>query len=93
MGASSSDAYSETDLSRNVSAFHDINFLLVHGTADDNVHYQNTAVFAKVLTEENVQFDLSVYTDENHNLASSRWHLYNKLDLFFRKCFNEKKLY
>jgi dipeptidyl aminopeptidase/acylaminoacyl peptidase len=93
MGAASSDAYSETDLTKNVTAFHDINFLLVHGTADDNVHFQNTAVFVKALSDENVQFDLAVYTDDSHNLASSRWALYNKLSIFLSNCFNDKKLY
>lgn len=34
MGGADSEAFSLTDLSRNVSAFHKISYLLVHGTAD-----------------------------------------------------------
>ena len=88
MGAASEDAYEATDLTKNVTAFHDVKFLLVAGTGDDNVHFQNTAVFLRALSDENVQFDLAVYTDESHSLSGSRWHLYNKLSNFFEECFS-----
>jgi len=87
MGAASSEAYEKTDLTLNVTAFHKAPYMLVHGTGDDNVHFQNTAEFAKALTDDNVQFDMMIYTDDSHNLGSGRWHLYNMLSRFFKKCF------
>uniref|UniRef100_A0A914DNK1 Venom dipeptidyl peptidase 4 n=1 Tax=Acrobeloides nanus TaxID=290746 RepID=A0A914DNK1_9BILA len=88
MGTASSEAYQNTDLSRNVSAFHNVKYLLAHGTGDENVHFQNTAEFVKALTSDNVQFELMIYPDESHNLFSGRWHLYNMLDQFLNNCFH-----
>ncbi len=43
--------------------------LLVHGTADDNVHVQNTYRMAHALTAANKQFDMRIYTDDNHSMV------------------------
>ena len=43
--------------------------LLVHGTADDNVHIQNTYRMAAALTAVGKQFDMRIYTDDNHSMA------------------------
>ncbi len=43
--------------------------LLVHGTADDNVHVQNTYRMAAALTAANKQFDMRIYTDDNHSMV------------------------
>lgn len=55
-------------------------FFLIHGTADDNVHYQNAALLSKGLVDKGVQFDNFVYTDYNHALrqddGSEEPHLY-----------------
>ena len=42
--------------------------LLVHGTADDNVHVQNTYRMASALTAADKQFDMRIYTDDNHSM-------------------------
>jgi dipeptidyl aminopeptidase/acylaminoacyl peptidase len=60
MGEAGGEAYERTDLTVDVRAFHNISFLLAHGSADDNVHYQNAAEFVRALTEDNVQFQLMV---------------------------------
>ena len=44
------------------------NYLLVHGSADDNVHYQNTMEMISALVKENKQFDLFIYPDKNHSI-------------------------
>ncbi|MBR4401965.1 MAG: S9 family peptidase [Flavobacteriales bacterium] len=58
-------------------------FLLVHGTADDNVHYQNSARFSSLLVEAGIPFEQMIYTDKNHSiLGKARQHLYDKMTLF-----------
>ncbi|CAK9292247.1 unnamed protein product, partial [Gordionus sp. m RMFG-2023] len=64
-------------------------FLLIHGTGDDNVHFQHTAQMIKSLVEKNIMFDLMVYPDENHELHNVREHLYLKMtDFLINSCYN-----
>ena len=44
------------------------NLLLCHGTADDNVHVQNTYELAERLVQANKQFDMAIYTNRNHGI-------------------------
>ncbi len=59
-------------------------YLLIAGSADDNVHYQNTMEMVTALVNANKQFDLFVYPDKNHSLygGNTRLHLYNKMTDF-----------
>ena len=59
--------------------------LLVHGMADDNVHYQNCAEYAEHLVQLGKQFDMQVYTNRNHGIfgGNTRLHLYTRLTDFF----------
>lgn len=54
------------------------NYLLVHGTGDDNVHFQNSVEWINALVRNNKQFDLMVYPDRNHGIygGKTRLHLY-----------------
>jgi len=45
------------------------NLLLVHGTADDNVHWQNTIVFVNELISENKQVRTMFYPDRRHGIS------------------------
>ena len=60
------------------------NFLLVHGTADDNVHYQNAAQFAEALIQNKKQFDFMTYPDKNHGIGggNTRPQLYEMMTRF-----------
>ncbi|MBT5401995.1 MAG: prolyl oligopeptidase family serine peptidase [Crocinitomicaceae bacterium] len=60
------------------------NYLLVHGSADDNVHYQNTMEMINALVNANKQFDLFIYPNKNHGIygGNTRLHLYNKMTNF-----------
>ncbi len=59
-------------------------YLLVHGSADDNVHVQNTMEMISALVKANKQFDLFIYTDKNHGIygGNTRHHLYKKMTDF-----------
>ncbi|MDR0891105.1 MAG: prolyl oligopeptidase family serine peptidase, partial [Mediterranea sp.] len=59
--------------------------LLVHGMADDNVHFQNCAEYAEHLVQIGKQFDMQVYTNRNHSIfgGNTRLHLYTRLTNFF----------
>ena len=63
------------------------NLLLVHGMADDNVHFQNCAEYAEHLVQLGKQFDMQVYTNRNHSIfgGNTRLHLYIKLTNFFNR--------
>lgn len=59
--------------------------LLIHGTADDNVHYQNAAEYSEALVQANKQFEMQVYTNRNHGISggNTRNHLMNRVANFF----------
>lgn len=52
--------------------------MLIHGTADDNVHLQNTLYYTEALVEAGKQFDMQVYTNKNHSILGPK----NRLHLF-----------
>jgi dipeptidyl-peptidase-4 len=62
-------------------------FLLVHGSADDNVHVQNTTRLVEALVQANKQFDWAIYPDKNHGIygGNTRLHLYTKMTNFIKE--------
>ena len=61
-------------------------YLLIHGSADDNVHVQNTYEMTSALVKANKQFDLFIYPDKNHGIygGNTRLHLYKKMTDFIK---------
>tara|TARA_B110000977_G_scaffold46980_1_gene63875 strand:- start:279 stop:2441 length:2163 start_codon:yes stop_codon:yes gene_type:complete len=59
-------------------------YLLIHGSGDDNVHLQNTMRMAEALVQANKPFELMIYPDKNHGIygGRTRLHLYNKMSNF-----------
>lgn len=55
--------------------------LVIHGTADDNVHLQNTMRLATELVKANIPFEMATYTDKNHSIygGNNRQHLYSRI--------------
>ncbi|WP_111706466.1 S9 family peptidase [Lutibacter citreus] len=69
------------------------NFLLVHGSGDDNVHVQNTMRLTNALIEANKPFEQAIYPDRTHGIyrgKNTRLHLYNKMTIFIEKNLGEK---
>lgn len=60
--------------------------LLIHGSADDNVHYQNSMEYASALIKAGKDFDMITFPDLNHSLLGSknRTFLYEKIIKFLK---------
>ena len=59
-------------------------YLLIHGSGDDNVHLQNTMRMVEALVQENKNFEWMIYPDKSHGIygGNTRLHLYNKMTNF-----------
>jgi len=61
--------------------------LLVHGMADDNVHFQNSVEYSRALIAAGKHFEMFFFPDKNHSIygGNSRLYLYEKVIDFYRK--------
>lgn len=61
--------------------------LLIHGTADDNVHFRNVAEMSEALVQANKQFEMQIYTNRNHSIygGNTRYHLLIRMCDFFKR--------
>ena len=59
-------------------------FLLIHGTADDNVHFQNSVMFSEALIQANKSFEQAYYPNKNHGIfgGNTTIQLYTKMTDF-----------
>jgi len=62
-------------------------YLLIHGTGDDNVHFQNSVEMVNSLVKANKQFDVFFYPDKNHGIygGNARLHLYTLMTDYILK--------
>lgn len=60
------------------------NFLLIHGMADDNVHFQNSVMMIEAMVKQKKIFDSEIYPNKNHSIGGkeTRYHLYHKMTSF-----------
>ncbi|KAL7305171.1 hypothetical protein TKK_0002566 [Trichogramma kaykai] len=91
MGLPNSDdnllGYNRSLLLNKVANIRNKDYYLIHGTLDDNVHYQQSLFLAKLLEEQDILFQQQTYTDETHDIARSRTHLYHSMGKFLDQCF------
>ena len=62
------------------------NLMIIHGTADDNVHVQNTLELSERLVQAGKQFDQMLYTNRNHGIygGNTRMHLYTMIEDYLK---------
>uniref|UniRef100_A0A7N6A445 Dipeptidyl peptidase like 10 n=1 Tax=Anabas testudineus TaxID=64144 RepID=A0A7N6A445_ANATE len=78
---------------QNVQALREQALMLVHGTADANIHFQHTAELVKNLVKVGANYSMQIYPDEGHFLSvQSLQHLYATLTSFYRECLKEELL-
>ena len=77
-------SYKNSSLVLRASGIAGSELLLIHGSADDNVHYQNSAELSLALKKHGQQFRMHTYFDENHHLRreGTREHLYKLIEEF-----------
>jgi dipeptidyl-peptidase-4 len=63
------------------------NLLLIHGTGDDNVHYQNAVDLVDALIKADKQFETMYYPNRNHGISggNTSWHLYSLMTDFIKR--------
>lgn len=63
------------------------NFLIIHGTADDNVHFQNSVMMIDKMVQNNVNFESAYYPNKNHGISggNTTYHIYKKMTDFIFK--------
>ena len=62
------------------------NVLIIHGTADDNVHVQHTYQYIDALVRANKQFEMQLYPDDNHHLrkGNNAAHMHERILRFLK---------
>ena len=62
-------------------------YLLIHGTGDDNVHFQNSMELTEELVQANKQFEMQFYPDKNHGIygGNTTFHLYTRMTEFIEQ--------
>ncbi|XP_030878303.1 dipeptidyl aminopeptidase-like protein 6 [Leptonychotes weddellii] len=82
-------AYEMTKVAHRVSALEEQQFLIIHATADEKIHFQHTAELITQLIKGKANYSLQIYPDEGHyfHSASLHQHLFRSIISFFVECF------
>ncbi|XP_052386863.1 inactive dipeptidyl peptidase 10-like isoform X14 [Carassius gibelio] len=85
--------YQFSSVLQNPQGFREQTLMLLHATADANVHFQHTAELIKNLVKVGANYTLQIYPDEGHFLSkSSQRHAASTLSSYFRSCLQEDML-
>jgi dipeptidyl-peptidase 4 len=78
--------YDESDVTKSADKLHGA-LLLVHGTSDDNVHFQNSIQMIDALIKTGKQFRLMIYPNKTHSIAGkdARTHLFTMIEDHFER--------
>lgn len=80
------DGYNRSDVTNYVEGIRGKKYMLIHGTGDDNVHYQQSMALAKSLAIADIPFEQISYPDEAHSLSGVTPHLAHAMDHFWADC-------
>ncbi|KAF4020496.1 hypothetical protein G4228_011632 [Cervus hanglu yarkandensis] len=82
-------AYEMAKVAHRVSALEGQQFLVIHATADEKIHFQHTAELITQLIKGKANYSLQIYPDESHYFSSPalQQHLYRSILGFFVECF------
>ncbi|KAM4552622.1 A-type potassium channel modulatory protein DPP6-like isoform 2-T2 [Odontesthes bonariensis] len=89
-----SRVYKMANLAHRTGQLVEKQYLIIHPTADEKVHFQHTAKFINHLISEKANYTLQIYPDEGHFLHSegTQQHLSQSLVNFFEECFREPEI-
>ncbi|KAF7656562.1 hypothetical protein LDENG_00039470 [Lucifuga dentata] len=89
-----SRVYQMANLAHRAGQLLEKQYLIIHPTADEKVHFQHTAKFINHLISEKANYTLQIYPDEGHFLHSdgTQQHLSQSLVNFFEECFREPEI-
>ncbi|XP_078084387.1 dipeptidyl peptidase 4 isoform X2 [Mustelus asterias] len=81
--------YKNSTVMERAENFRLVDYLLIHGTADDNVHFQQAAQISKALVDKQIDFQTMWYTDKDHGLTGLAYsHVFIHMSHFLKQCFN-----
>ncbi|KAM9380238.1 dipeptidyl peptidase 4 [Phaethornis superciliosus] len=81
--------YNSSTVMARAEKFKEVEYLLIHGTADDNVHFQQAAQISKALVDAEVDFQAMWYTDKDHAISGqAHRHIYTHMSHFIKQCFS-----
>ncbi|KFQ33494.1 Dipeptidyl peptidase 4, partial [Mesitornis unicolor] len=81
--------YNSSTVMARAEKFKEVEYLLIHGTADDNVHFQQAAQISKALVDAEVDFQAMWYTDKDHAISGqAHKHIYTHMSHFIKQCFS-----
>ena len=81
------EGYNETSVILRVKGIKNDSFFLIHGTADDNVHFMNSALLNDELVSANIEFRTMYYVNRDHSIrvGNSLPHLYKNIIAFLKQ--------
>ncbi|NXK96412.1 DPP4 peptidase, partial [Formicarius rufipectus] len=83
------NSYLSSTVMARAEKFKEVEYLLIHGTADDNVHFQQAAQISKALVDSEVDFQAMWYTDKDHAISDqAHKHIYTHMSHFIKQCFS-----
>lgn len=82
--------YRTASLLENIKFIDRKKFMLIHGTADDNVHFQQSIMLMKQLIHRSILYESRFYPDQDHRIGNraDKLHLGSVLTHFFAECFD-----
>lgn len=83
--------YEKSSVNLKAANLKDKKFLLIHGTADEKVHFQHSIMLMKALIVAGLSFQTQVYPDHNHSLYGVKNHLHSTMEAFLDECFAKSK--